>query len=155
MHPSYGVGHAAVTGACLTVLRSFFYHSPGLPITDEDRVTQPFAFVPTGNWQAVHNIIDELDVEALTVERILNKSCSNISIDRSQAGVHLFTGCSESSDLGEQVPIGIIEELMFAENFSKILFLFLMERYIALTANGVQATTPFQYVGYTPNDRTE
>ncbi|PXF39399.1 Vanadium-dependent bromoperoxidase [Gracilariopsis chorda] len=96
MHPSYGAGHAAVAGACVTVLKAFFDHGYELRMPDENGNMVPFAFVPTRDGQSLKNVISEYGNKPLTVEGELNKVCSNISIGRNWAGVHYFTDYRES-----------------------------------------------------------
>ncbi|PXF43005.1 Vanadium-dependent bromoperoxidase [Gracilariopsis chorda] len=126
MHPSYGAGHAAVAGACVTVLKAFFDHGYELRMPDENGNMVPFAFVPTRDGQSLKNVISEYGNKPLTVEGELNKVCSNISIGRNWAGVHYFTDYRESITLGEKIAIGILEEqkLTYGENFSMTVPLF-------------------------------
>ena len=115
MHPSYGAGHAAVAGACVTILKAFFDHGYELD----------FAFVPNDSGKELVDVLDQLD-RKLTVEGELNKVCSNISIGRNWAGVHFFTDYIESIRLGEKIAIGLLEEqkLTYPENFSMTIPLF-------------------------------
>lgn len=115
MHPSYGAGHAAVAGACVTILKAFFDHTAELP----------FAFVPSSDGSKLISVLDQLDAP-LTVEGELNKVCSNISTGRNWAGVHYFTDYWESIRLGEEIALGVLEEqkLTYSENFSMAVPLF-------------------------------
>jgi len=110
MHPSYGAGHAAVAGACVTVLKAFF----------DTGYELPFAYITSPDGTELEKIKLE---KPLTVEGELNKICSNISIGRNWAGVHYFTDYIESIKLGEEISIGILQEqkLTFTENFSMTL----------------------------------
>ncbi|CDF39041.1 unnamed protein product [Chondrus crispus] len=115
MHPAYGAGHAAVAGACTTILKAFFDHEHELD----------FAYVPTPDGSELEDVVDSLE-EKLTVEGELNKVCSNISIGRNWAGVHYFTDYRESIILGEKIALGVLEEqkLTYAEDFSMTVPLF-------------------------------
>lgn len=115
MHPAYGAGHAAVAGACTTILKAFFDHEHVLD----------FAYVPTNDGETLEDVVDDL-AEKLTVEGELNKICANISIGRNWAGVHYFTDYRESIVLGEKIALGILEEqrLTYAEKFTMTVPLF-------------------------------
>ncbi|CDF37939.1 vanadium-dependent bromoperoxidase, vBPO [Chondrus crispus] len=115
MHPAYGAGHAAVAGACTTILKAFFDHEHELD----------FAYVPTADGSKLEDVVDSLG-EKLTVEGELNKVCSNISVGRNWAGVHYFTDYRESIILGEKIALGLLEEqkLTYAEEFSMTIPLF-------------------------------
>lgn len=108
MHPSYGAGHAAVAGACVTVLKAFF----------DAEWQLPWAYVPTKDGRALEEL-NHVDLPSLTVAGELNKLCSNISIGRNWAGVHYFSDYYESVLLGEKVALGILEEqkLTYREQF--------------------------------------
>ena len=116
MHPTYGAGHAAVAGACVTVLKAFFDHGHELD----------FAFAPDRCGMELMDVRNELGCKKLTVEGELNKICSNISIGRNWAGVHYFTDYIESIRLGEKIAIGLLEEqkLTYKENFSMTIPMF-------------------------------
>ena len=123
MHPSYGAGHAAVAGACVTILKAFF-----------DTTT---VFVRRGNKDlfAQHqandvavqyapdatgaNLVASTGGDFLTLEGELNKLAANISIGRDWAGVHYYSDYVESLRMGERIAIGILKEqkLMFQEEF--------------------------------------
>lgn len=113
MHPSYGAGHAAVAGACVTMLKAFFDTGWSLPS----------AFEPNADGSALLNVT--LD-QPLTVEGELNKLAANIAVGRDWAGVHYFTDYIESLRIGEQIALGILEEqrLGYGENFTMTVPLF-------------------------------
>lgn len=118
MHPAYGAGHAAVAGACVTILKAYFDH--GYPLTDK---LGRSAWEPTDDGSALQEVsIDR----PLTVEGELNKLAANIAIGRDWAGVHYYTDYIESLRMGEQVALGILEEqkLTYRENFTMTLPLF-------------------------------
>ena len=110
-HPSYGAGHAAVGGACVTVLKAWFDHGAPLLTTAGDPLSV----------QAVGGELVDVAVDApLTVEGELNKLAGNIALGRGWAGVHYYSDYWESFRLGEQVALGILEEqkLCYAEPFT-------------------------------------
>ena len=102
-HPSYGAGHAAVAGACTTVLKALFNGNATLanPVQANQSGT---ALVAVG--------------DTLTVNGELNKLCSNISIGRNAAGVHYITDYSNCITLGEQVAVSILLDTLAASDVS-------------------------------------
>ena len=96
LHPAYPSGHAAIAGACTTVLKAVFAESfvipnPQVP-SDDGLNLQPYNEVP------------------LTVGGELDKLAENISIGRNFAGIHWRTDMTEGMRLGEEVALGILEE---------------------------------------------
>ena len=94
MHPSYGAAHAAVAGACVTVLKAFFdggmkIESPVIPNADGTEL------IPYNGS----------DAELMTVESELDKLASNISIGRNFAGIHYRSDYWYALKLGELVAI--------------------------------------------------
>lgn len=98
-HPSYGAGHAAVAGACVTVLKAFFDES--FPVCDPK--------VPDRDGRKLQDYAGA-DRDALTVGSELDKLASNISLGRNAAGVHWRSDYTESVKLGEAVAIGLLQE---------------------------------------------
>lgn len=96
-HPAYPAGHAAIAGACVTVLKAFFHEGAALPHPVEasaDGLTlHPYAGA------------------ALTVGNELNKLAANIAIGRNTAGVHWRSDGIEGLQLGEAVAIGLLTDL--------------------------------------------
>jgi hypothetical protein len=105
-HPAYGAGHAAVAGACVTVLKAFFDESFVIPnpvqASDDGLSLLPFTGPP------------------LTVGNELNKVAANIAMGRNFAGVHWRSDATESLKLGEDVAIRYLtdEKPCFNETFS-------------------------------------
>ena len=104
-HPAYPAGHAAVAGACTTVLKAFFNESCVLPqpvVASSDGL----ALVPYRESE-------------LTVGGELNKLASNIALGRDVAGVHWRSDGIEGLKLGEAVTIGLLTELRatYTEDF--------------------------------------
>lgn len=121
MHPSYGAGHAAVAGACVTVLKAFFDTSAiltgGKGNTKPDSIA--FRTKSDGNVPVQLEVDPDDDTElkvnkkppaALTLEGELNKLAANISIGRNMAGVHYFSDYYDSLRMGEEIAIGMLEE---------------------------------------------
>ncbi|MEM9609634.1 MAG: bromoperoxidase [Actinomycetota bacterium] len=113
MHPSYGAGHAAVAGACVTVLKAFFDTDAVLVQGNREGFHRyetgdaPIAYVPDANGDA---LVAETPGSFLTLEHELNKLAANISIGRNMAGVHYYSDYFDSLRLGEEVAIGMLEE---------------------------------------------
>ena len=98
-HPSYPAGHAAISGACATVLKACFDESHVLPepvVASADGLSlQP--------WKGAD----------LTVGGELDKLASNVAIGRDFAGLHWRSDGVEGLKLGEEVAIRILEELSY------------------------------------------
>jgi hypothetical protein len=99
LHPAYGGGHAAVAGACVTILKAWF---------DESFVI-PDPVVPNSGGTVLVAYTGS-DAGALTVGGELNKVAANIAMGRNFSGIHWRTDYSESLTLGEEVAIGILDE---------------------------------------------
>jgi hypothetical protein len=118
MHPSYGAGHAAVAGACVTILKAFFDTSAVLVGHRKTKTTfENVAFrTPAKGDVPVQFSLNGADLKVvasdapLTLEAELNKLAANISIGRNMAGVHYFTDYYDSLRMGEAIAIGILEE---------------------------------------------
>jgi membrane-associated phospholipid phosphatase len=97
LHPSFPSGHAAIGGACITVLKALF---------DEERVLdQPV--IPTEDglglvpWRG----------EDLTIGGELDKLATNLAYGRNAAGIHYRTDGDAGLLLGEQIAIEILRDL--------------------------------------------
>jgi hypothetical protein len=114
-HPAYGAGHAAVAGACVTILKAFF---------DESFPLQGARF-----RDGKELVVSESDDEGLALRRYegpgagqltvgseLDKLAANIGIGRNIAGVHWRSDYTASIRLGEQVAIGILQEQSLGYN---------------------------------------
>lgn len=95
-HPAYPSGHAAFTGAGVTMLKAFFKEAFVLP--------NPVVASPDG--------LTLLPYEGppLTVGGELNKLAVNIAMGRDFAGIHWRTDASEGFKLGEKVAIRILQD---------------------------------------------
>ncbi|MGZ8135790.1 MAG: hypothetical protein ACXW1W_00670 [Methylococcaceae bacterium] len=94
-HPSYPADHAAISGACATVLKAFFKEDALIP--------SPVKPSSDGSTLEVYS-------GPLTIEGELNKLASNISIGRDWAGVHYYSDGVEGMRLGEKVGIAILKD---------------------------------------------
>ncbi|NES83823.1 MAG: bromoperoxidase, partial [Moorea sp. SIO2B7] len=130
MHPAYGAGHAAVAGACVTMLKAFFDTSAVLvetpvknPKPGQARTQIRFKRYSPKDQGIVFRapdlsaykkgeatLVSERTRDFLTLEGELNKLAANISIGRNMAGVHYFTDYYDSLRMGEEIAIGILEE---------------------------------------------
>lgn len=98
LHPAYGSGHAAVAGACVTMLKAFF---------DEDTVIQePVRVDPNNPAQLI-----AYEGEPLTVGGELNKLASNIAQGRNIAGIHWRSDGDEAILLGEAVAVSMLQDM--------------------------------------------
>ncbi len=96
-HPAYPAGHAAIAGACSTILKACFDESYVIPnpvtASSDGLALRPYKGPP------------------LTVGGELNKLASNISIGRDFAGVHWRSDSIEGMKLGEAVAIHVLNEM--------------------------------------------
>ncbi len=95
-HPAYPAGHAAISGACTTVLKAYFNEAFLIPnpveATDDGMALDP--------WLG----------DALTVGGELDKLASNVSIGRDTAGVHYRSDGIQGLLLGEQVGLAVLAD---------------------------------------------
>ena len=96
-HPSYPAGHAAIAGACVTVLKAFFR---------EDEIF-PAPVGPSEDGRSLQS----LPAVSLTIGGELNKLASNIAIARDFAGVHYRSDGVEGLKLGEAVALTFLEDM--------------------------------------------
>lgn len=94
-HPAYPAGHAAISGACATILKAFFKEDGNVPSPVQPSVNgkslEPFGSV-------------------LTIGGELNKLASNITLGRDWAGVHYRSDGTQGMLLGEEVGLGILRD---------------------------------------------
>lgn len=101
-HPSYPAGHAAIAGACATVLKACLDESHVLP----EPVLASADGLSLKPWKGAD----------LTVGNELDKLASNIAFGRDFGGVHWRSDGIEGLKLGEEVAIRLLEELRFTGN---------------------------------------
>jgi len=102
-HPSYGAGHATVSGACVTILKAWFKETTRLV----DIGLNPLQPSNDGLSLLPYTGPDAGDI---TVGGELNKIASNVALGRNTAGVHWRSDGTESMKLGEQVAINLLTE---------------------------------------------
>jgi PAP2 superfamily len=95
-HPAYVSGHAAIAGACVTVLKALF---------DGDRVFR-FPQVPTRDGLDTRHD----DTPNLTYSGELNKLAANIAVGRQWAGIHWRCDSLEGLKLGERIGHALLQE---------------------------------------------
>ena len=100
-HPSYPAGHAAVAGACVTILKAFF---------DEDFVI-PNPLQPNPSDDDLEPYPGEL-----RIGDELNKLAANIGMARDFAGVHYRSDCFEGMLLGEDIALSILQDEAYTNN---------------------------------------
>jgi hypothetical protein len=104
LHPAYPAGHAAIAGACVTVLKALFNESFVLPapvVSDASGLSLlPYTGVP------------------LTVRGELDKLAVNIAFGRNIAGVHYRTDGTEGLRLGEEAALSLLEDYSATYNES-------------------------------------
>ena len=119
-HPSYGAGHATVAGACVTVLKAFYYtdvtfadlKAPIVVPSDDGKTVTIMKAKGDSYGQYSY---DDL-ASKMTVVGELNKLASNISLGRNFAGVHWRSDHTESLRLGEELAIQFLRETVQTYN---------------------------------------
>jgi membrane-associated phospholipid phosphatase len=110
LHPAYPSGHATVAGACATILKALF----------DEAIAVPDCVVPTHDGQS----LVPYRGPALTVKGEIEKLAFNVAMGRNFAGIHWRSDAVGGIQLGEEVAITILEDLVntFAEDFSGFRF---------------------------------
>jgi hypothetical protein len=96
IHPSYPAGHAAIAGACATILKAFFFE--GALVSG--------AVAPSADGLSLMSA----DGLGLTLGGELDKLAFNIPMGRDWAGIHYRSDVSEGLKLGEAVAISILQD---------------------------------------------
>ncbi|NVO57824.1 bromoperoxidase [Rhodobacteraceae bacterium B1Z28] len=112
MTPAYGAGHAAVAGACVTILKAFFrtHTADGTRVSLADAGAEG-VYVPAPGGQTLVNASRAGDdVHSLTLNGELNKLAANIAIGRNMAGVNYYSDYFDSVRMGERIAVGILAE---------------------------------------------
>ena len=146
-HPSFPAGHAAVAGACCTVLKAM--------LKTHERTSQG-RYISRMWPQAVKiGSIDGMTLEdytgsdtpTMTVAGELNKLASNVSIGRNWAGVHYRCDGDCGMELGEQFAITYLEDKCkeYHESISGLFEGFILEKFdgtlVHISADGIASIT--------------
>lgn len=108
--PGHGSAHAAVAGACVTILKALFDHTA--PFTAAGSGSDAFVVSDMGDQLQRVAVFDPFGNRAtISVEGELNKLLANIGLGRCWAGVQYFSSYWESALLGEDIAIEALEEL--------------------------------------------
>ena len=103
-HPSYAQGHAAIAGACATLLKAAFDgDAPFSALANGDIVMADkdgLSLVPYSGS----------DANQITVNGEINKLASNLGSGRNFAGIHWRSDCTAGLMLGEAVAISILSD---------------------------------------------
>jgi hypothetical protein len=104
LHPAYPAGHATVAGACSALLKAFFDEN-GLVTNCVTASADGTTLLPYSG--------------ALTVGNEINKLAWNIAIGRNFAGIHYRSDAMAGFQLGEDVAIAKLQDLVntFTEDF--------------------------------------
>jgi hypothetical protein len=110
MHPAYPAGHAAIAGACATVLKAFFQPTFVLPAPVE----------ASADGLTLH----PYKGPDLTVGGELDKLAANIALGRDTAGVHWRSDGIAGLKLGEAVALGFLHDAhaTYHETFAEFSF---------------------------------
>lgn len=148
-HPSWVAGHAAVAGACVTVLKAMLKcHSSSMVGT---RQVYTKDIYPSTYYREARDQGDDIDYTeasrdlSLTIIGELNKLCSNVALGRDSAGVHFRCDGECGKLLGEDYAISYLVDVAreYHEGHSGMFDGFLLEKFdgklCRITSDGVQA----------------
>ncbi len=126
LHPSYPAGHATVAGACSALLKAFF---------DENGLVTDCVVASSDGLSLM-----PLDDVPLTVGGEINKLAFNIAMGRNFAGIHYRSDMMAGIQLGEQVAIAMMQDLMatLTESFSGFQFTCMDGTAVQVTQETVQ-----------------
>jgi len=116
LHPSYPGGHAAIAGACITVLKIYFdAEQPWLKLPGV--VTGILSGIPNSIVQSNENGLNlvpytEPDANLITIAGELNKLAGNDANGRDWAGIHYRSDWIQGIVLGQKVAIHYMEDLL-------------------------------------------
>jgi hypothetical protein len=99
-HPSYGQGHAAIAGACVTILKAFFS-------TDTVTFFNPVEASPDGLSLVPYK---GPETWRMSVTNELHKLAGNIGMGRNMAGIHWRSDYDQALLLGEMVAISLLRD---------------------------------------------
>ena len=114
LHPSYGQGHAAIAGACITVLKAFFATDNVMFYDPVEASADGLSLVPYKGS----------DVWQMTVTNELHKLAGNMGMGRNFAGIHWRSDYDQALLLGETVAISLLRDqrATFNEKFDGFTF---------------------------------
>lgn len=102
-HPTYPSGHAAIAGACITVIKAIY----------EDTTLLTIKFAPVkvnpANAQQLLPLVGEGE-NLMTIASELDKLAFNIGLGRDWAGIHYRNDALQGVLLGEQVAIKYLQD---------------------------------------------
>jgi hypothetical protein len=99
-HPSYGQGHAAIAGACVTILKAFFSTDSVMFFDPVQASADGLSLVPYKGpdaWQ-------------MSVTNELNKLAGNVGMARNMAGIHWRSDYDRALLLGESAAISLLRD---------------------------------------------
>jgi len=99
-HPSYGQGHAAIAGACVTMLKAFFSTDNVMFFNPVEASADGLSLVP---YKGV-------DVWQMSVTNELHKLAGNIGMARNMAGIHWRSDYDQAILLGEMVAMSLLRD---------------------------------------------
>lgn len=113
-HPSYGQGHAAIAGACVTILKAFFSTDSVIFFNPVEASADGLSLAPykgSDAWQ-------------MSVTNELNKLAGNIGMARNLAGIHWRSDHDQALLLGENVALSLLRDqgATFNESFAGFTF---------------------------------
>lgn len=94
-HPSYPAGHAAIAGACITILKAFY-----------DDVEMTECVVPNADGSQLVPYDGKL-----MLHQELDKLATNIAYGRCWAGIHYSVDAEEGIKFGEKIAIRVLTEI--------------------------------------------
>lgn len=107
MHPSYPAGHAAIAGACATILKLFF--------ADASWSSTGLTEFESADGSALTTYAGD-DAGSTTIHGEINKLASNMSLGRNMAGVHFRSDGDYGMILGEKLAIRFFKNHRNMEN---------------------------------------
>jgi hypothetical protein len=99
-HPSYGQGHAAIAGACVTVLKAFFSTDTVVFFNPVEASADGLSLVPHKGP----------DAWRMSVTNELHKLAGNIGMARNMAGIHWRSDYDQALLLGEMVATSLLRD---------------------------------------------
>jgi len=96
-HPSFASGHAVIAGACITAIKFFYNMDFKMDV-----------YIPDVNGENLFKTTD-----TTTIGEELNKLASNSGFGRNAAGIHYRMDAEFGIDLGQQVAISCLNDLVY------------------------------------------